>query len=202
MQKWGKFLLVSLLFLGVLGWLIGLFAAKSGIDQIKILANIDIFSFIELILLIIVITCAIFDIYETYKSNNKFCIIKFKIILNSKKIFKNILIFLVLLSISELCVFVISIDMHMVPLFLITFILALIFAIHNSLDDYINDNGILHWGIYYSWNDIKSYNIKNETLLEINVINNFICFEYNNTIKFNFDEKVKDDMNKFILEKL
>lgn len=202
MQKWEKFLIISLFILGILGWLIGFFIAKSGVGEIKILANIDIFSLIELILLIIVTICAIVDTYETYESNRKFCNSNFKVMSHSRNGFRNILIFLILLSIFELVVFIISVDMYILPLFLITFILTSIFTFHNILDNYIADNGILYWGIYYTWNDVNSYYISNETLLEINVTNNFICFDYNNTIKFNLDEKIKNDITKLITEKL
>ncbi|OOM79881.1 hypothetical protein [Clostridium sp. BL-8] len=202
MQKWEKFLIVNLFILGLLGWLIGFLLAKSGMEEIKILGNIDIFSLIELILLIIVTVCSIFDFHETYNSNIKFCNPEFKVIPYYKNRFKNIFIFLVLLSSSEFVVFIISVDMYILTLFLITLIFTSIFAFHNSLNDYIADNGILYWGIYYTWNDVKSYYISNETLLVINVINNFICFEYNNEIKFTIDNNSKNSITKLITEKL
>lgn len=202
MQKWEKFLIISLFILGILGWLLGFFIVTSGISEIKILSSMDIFSFIELILLIIVAICAITDTYETYESNKKFCNSNFKVMAHFRNKSRNILIFLILLSIFELVIFIISVDMYILPLFLITFILTSIFTFHNILDNYIADNGILYWGIYYTWNDVNSYYISNETLLEINVANNFICFEYNNTIKFKLDEKIKNDITKLIAEKL
>lgn len=202
MQKWEKFLLASLFILAILGCLLGFAITKTGIGEVKVLADIDLFGLIELILLIIVVICTIFDIYETYEIKNQFCNTEFKVIMNTKNRFRNILIFLVLLSVFELGTFLKSIDMYMLPLFFITLILTYMFAFHNKLANCINDNGILYWGIYYSWEDVKSYKIKNQILLEMNIINNFFSFEYNNIIKLNFAEEDKAAIEEFITKKL
>lgn len=202
MQKWEKFLLISLFILAILGGLIGFAITESGIGEMKVLTNIDVSSLLALILLTIVITCAIFDTYETFESQKQFGTAKFEVTLNTRNRFRNVLIFLALVTIFEFGAFLYSIDIEILPSLFITLILNLIFAFHSMINNAIGENGILHWGIYHSWNDIKSHNIENENLLEMNVINNFFCFEYNCVIKFDFDEKDKEDIEKFLVDKL
>lgn len=201
MQKWEKFLLISLIILGILGGGIGFIITESGFGDMKVLDNIDIFGLLELILSIIVIGCASFDVYETYESKKEFGDTKFKVAINTKNRLKNISIFLILINAFELGVFINSLDIYILPLFFITITLTFLFAFHNRIDNGISDNGILHWGIYHNWEDIKSHNIENETLLKIDVINNFFGFEYINIIKFDFDSSEKTNIEKFLTEK-
>lgn len=201
MQKWEKFLLLSLLILAILGGLIGFAMTKSGLGDLKILFNIDIFGLLELTLLIIVIICAIFDIYETYENKKDFDTVKFKVMISARNRLRNILIFLILVSFIELGLFSNPVDMYMLPLFFITLILTAIFAFHNEIDNGISDNGILHWGIFYTFDDVKSYSVENETLLKMTVTNNFFGFKYYNIIKFDFDKNNAEDMKKFLATK-
>lgn len=202
MQKWEKFLLLSLCILWVIGSLIGFAITSSGIGYKTILANIDIFSLLELVLLITVIACAAFDFYETFDSLKQFQSPKFKIIINTQKRQRNISIFLGFLCLFEFGVFFYFFDIYTLLLLLITIILTSILLYHNTLDNFIDDNGILYWGIYYTWNDIKSYNIKNEMLLEINILNILFGLEYHNIIQLSFKETEKDNLEKLIAKKL
>lgn len=202
MQKWEKFLLISLFILALLGSFTGFSIAKSGLGEVKVLANINLFNLLALILLVIVIACAIFDTYETFESKKQFGTSKFELILNTRNRFRNALIFLALATTLEFGVFLYSIDVQILPLFFISLILTLIFAFHSSINNGIGENGILHWGIYHNWADVQSHNVVDETLLELNVINNFFCFEYNYIIKFDFHKKDKQEIEKFLSEKL
>lgn len=202
MQKWEKFLIISLFILALLGSFIGFASTESGLGEVKVLANIDLSNLLELILLVIVIACAIFDTYETFESKKQFGTSKFELILNTRNRFRNALIFLALATTLEFSIFLYSIDVQILPLFFISLILTLIFAFHSSVNNGISENGILHWGIYHNWDDVLSHNVTNETLLELNVINNFFCFEYNYVIKFDFHEKDKQEIEKFLSEKL
>lgn len=202
MQKWEKFLLISLFLLAIIGGFIGFAINESGIGEMKVLANTNISSLVAFILLVIVIACAIFDIYETFESKTEFGTTKFEVTLNTRNRFRNILIFLSLIAIFEFGAFLYSLDTQILPSFFITLILTFIFAFHNRVNNGINENGVLHWGIYHSWNDIKSHNIENENLLKLTVLNKFFCLEYNYAIKFNFFEKDKIDIEKFLAEKL
>lgn len=202
MEKWEKFLLISLFILAILGGLMGFTITESGIGKMKVLANIDISNLITLISLIIVIACTIFDIYETFDSKKQFGVSKFEVTLNIRNKFRNILIFLALILLFEFGVFLYSIDLQILPLFCITLILTLIFAIHSMLNNGIGENGVLHWGIFHSWNDITFFSMKDENLLKLSVVNNFFCFKYNYVIKFDFDETENEDIEKFLTEKL
>lgn len=202
MQKWEKFLILILLILALLGTLIGFTLTKFGIDKIKILADIDVFGLFEILLLIIVIFCAIFDIYETYECNNQFINSKVKVIAKSKTTFRNIFIFFIFLCILELGIFFYSFDIYILPLLFINLILTSMIFYHNSINDCINDDGLLYWGIYYNWNYINSYKLEEKTLLKINLINMFFIFEYNSEIQFNFDLEYRNDIEKLISENL
>ena len=90
----------------------------------------------------------------------------------------------------------------LLPLCFMILIITLIQGFHYKAANGIGENGILHWGIYHSWNDVKSYKIENETVLEMNVLCKSCGFKYNNEIKFDFDKKDKDDIERFLAERL
>ncbi|MCD2346171.1 DUF5673 domain-containing protein [Clostridium guangxiense] len=73
---------------------------------------------------------------------------------------------------------------------------------HYRAGNGIGENGILSFGVYHSWKDVKSYEIQNETLLEMNVLIKSCGFRYDNKIKFDFDKKGKNDIEIFLSEKL
>lgn len=202
MQKWRKVLLVGLLIMSIIGGLIGFAMGKSGIGEVKVWANIDMFSLFMLILLMIMVVCMIVDIYGIHKSKKQFGHAKFNVMIKTRKRSRNILIFLVLDTIFIFGMLLKSSDMHMLPLGGMVLIITLIQGLHYKASNGINEDGILYWGIYHSWNDIKSYKIENETLLEMNVLSKSCGFEYNNEIKFNFDKKDKADIEEFLVERL
>lgn len=70
------------------------------------------------------------------------------------------------------------------------------------VDNGIGENGILHWGEYHSWNDVKSYKFENEKIIEMDVVSKLFGFKYNNEIKFEFDKKDRDDIERFLVERL
>jgi hypothetical protein len=202
MQKWQKNLLIILIILAILGVLLGFAITNSEIGQVKFLANIDILGFLELALLLISIICGTLDIYEIYYSRSQLGTAKFNLILTTSNRLRNLLIFFVVIIILELIVFINSFDMHILPLCFITLILILLIIFHNKFDNGINENGILYFGIFHSLDDIESYNIEDELLLEMNIVVDFFWFKYNNLVKFNFDEKDKDGIEVFLEEKL
>lgn len=202
MQKWEKFLLISLFILAILGGFIGFALTKSGLGELKVLANINLSNLLALVLLAIVVACGVFDTYETLESKKKFGTSKFELILNTRNRFRNALIVLALVTLLEFDAFLYSFDFQLLPLFFISIILTLIFAFHSTINNGINQDGILHWGIYHNWDDVQSHNITNDTLLEINVINNFFGFEYNYVIKFDFNEKDKQEIEKYLTERV
>ena len=202
MQKWQKVLLITIFISAILGTFIGSTMTKSGIGEIKIWSDLDIFGFLELILLLISIVCSILDIYETYESKNEFGTVKFKIMIHAQNRLDNILISLVLITIFELVALFTSSDMHIIPLLLITIILTFMLIFHNRVNNGINENGILYCGIYHNWEDVKSYKFENETLLELNILIDFLWFDYNNIIKFTFENTDKEAIEKLLAERL
>jgi len=202
MQKWRKVLLVSIFIMAIIGGLIGFAMAKSGIGKEKVLANIDMFGIFMLILLIIIVICMIVDIHGIYKSKKQFGTAKFKVIIKTRKRLRNILIFLVLDTIFVFGMFLNSPDMHTLPSCFMILILTLMQGLHYRVENGIGENGVLHYGQYHDWNDVKSYEIRDETLLEMNVLGKSCGFKYNNKIKFDFDKKDKADMERFLAERL
>ncbi|WP_297429270.1 DUF986 family protein [Clostridium sp.] len=202
MQKWEKYLLIILFILGILGSLIGFILTKSGIGNLEIFKNIDIFSFLELFLLALANACAIFDIYETYNGRNELGSVMFSITLNNKDKLIYVLIVLIFINIFEFGVFLYSPDAYIPPLLCMTMLLTFIIAFHNKAGNVIGENGVLHWGIYYSWEDIESLNIENDTLLKVNLINVFFGFEYTHIVKFDFTKSDKEDLKNFLDSKL
>lgn len=202
MQTWKKFLLISLLIIAVVGALIGFIITKSGLGDVKILTNINIFTLIVLLLLLIAVTCGIFDAYETYESKQQLGDSKFGVKMQKINIFIASIVFLALVTLFEFGVFIESADINILLICFITLTLTLIFIIHSYIDNGFNENGLLHWGIFHSWADMQSYDISNDNLLKIIVINNFFTFEYSYIIKFNFYEKDKDEIEEFLSQVL
>ena len=202
MQKWQKVLLITIFISAILGTFIGSTMTKSGIGEIKIWSDLDIFGFLELILLLISIVCSILDIYETYESKNEFGTVKFKIMIHAQNRLDNILISLVLITIFELVALFTTSDMHIIPLLLITIILTFMLIFHNRVNNGINENGILYCGIYHNWEDVKSHKFENETLLVLNILIDFLWFDYNNIIKFTFENTDKEAIEKLLAERL
>ncbi|EKQ51593.1 MULTISPECIES: DUF986 family protein [unclassified Clostridium] len=202
MQKWEKYLLIILFILGILGSLIGFTLTKSGIGNLEIFNNIDIFSFLELFLLALANACAIFDIYETYEGRNELGPVMFNITLSNKDKLRYVLIFLIFINIFEFGVFLYSPDAYIPPLLCMTMLLTFIIAFHNKAGNVIGENGVLHWGIYYSWEDIESLNIETDTLLKVNLINVFFAFEYTHIVKFDFTKSDKEELKNFLDSKL
>ncbi|EKQ51594.1 MULTISPECIES: DUF986 family protein [unclassified Clostridium] len=202
MQKWEKQLVIILFVLGILGGFIGVVMSKSGVGDIIVFDNIDIFGILELTLFLIVIACTAFDVYETLESRLLLGDEKFKVTLSSRNRLKYILIFLILSDICELGIFLNSIDMHLIPLFLITVLLTFMVALHSQTHDMIGEQGLLYCGIFHSWDDVKSCNITSEALLEMKIMNNFFSLEYENIIKFNIDEKDKKNIESYLEKKI
>lgn len=202
MQKWREILLVITFIMAIIGGLIGFFMAKYGIRKMKVLVNIDMLIIFMLILLMIMVICVIVDIYRIYKSKKQFGTAKFKVMMKTRKRLRNVLIFLVLDTIFIFGIFLDSPDMHSLSLCFIMLLLTLMQGLHYRVGNGIGENGVLHYGVYHSWNDVKSYEIGDETLLEMNVISKSCGFKYNNKIKFNFNKKDKADMERFLAERL
>lgn len=202
MQEWRKVLLVGLFIMSIIGGLIGFFMAKSGMGKVNIWADVDVFTIFMLILLAIAFISIIIDIYRMHKSKIKFGYVKFKLMIKTRKRARNIFIFLILDTIFIFGLFLNSPTMHMFPLVVMILIQTFMHGLHYKANNGISENGILHWGIYHNWNDVKSYKIENETLLVMNILSKSFGFKYNNEIKFNFDRELKDDIESFLSERV
>lgn len=144
----------------------------------------------------------IVDIYNIYKSKKQFGCAKFKLMPSTRKGLKNVLIFLAIDTMFIFGIFFIVSDMDLFPLCIIMLILTLMQGGHYRAGNGIGENGILSFGVYHSWKDVKSYEIQNETLLEMKVLIKSCGFKYDNKIKFDFDKKDKDYIEMFLSEKL
>ncbi|WP_297423054.1 DUF5673 domain-containing protein [Clostridium sp.] len=202
MQKWRKALIIFTLVMAIIGGLIGFAMGKTGLGKVKILGNLDVFSIFMFSLLVFMVGCLAFDIYKIHQGKKKFGNIKFEVTLKTRKRLRNVLIFFIVDTIFEFILFFTSIDMHILPACFMILLLTLMWTIHYITGDGISENGILHWGMYHSWSDIKSYKVENETLLEMNVLSKTFGFKYNNEIKFNFDREFKEHIESFLVEKL
>ncbi|MFT8348802.1 hypothetical protein [Clostridium saccharoperbutylacetonicum] len=202
MQKWQKVFLIILFILASLGAIIGFIMTYSGFGEINVFAEIDILGFSELILLFVAIICGIVDIYEIYDCIKLFGARKFKLILTTQNRLNYILVFFAAISFLEFGELITSKDMHLLPLLFITLILTILFIFHIKSENGISDDGIIYCGIYHNLNDIKSYRIINNTILELNILINFFWFEYTNIIKFNLSEGDKNNVENFLAKKM
>lgn len=204
MQKNRKGFYILFFIVVIIGGFVGFFMGKYNVTKIKVLGSMDVLEFFMLILLIIVVIIMIIDIHNTYKSKKQFGYARFKLIPCARKRLRNVLIFLIIDTIFIFGVFLIVPDMDMdpFPLCFMMLILTLIQWGHYRAGNGIGESGILSFGIYHSWQDVKSYEIQNETLLQMNVLIKSCGLKYYNKIKFDFDKKDKNDIEIFLSEKL
>lgn len=204
MQKWRKVFLVLFFMAVIIGGFVGFAMAKYKVAEIKVFGNMNVLELFMLALLAIVVIIMIVDIHNTYKSKKQFGYAKFKLIPSARKRLRNVLIFLIIDTIFIFGVFLIVPDMDIdpFPLCFMMLILTLIQGFHYRAGNGIGENGVLSFGVYHSWQDVKSYEIQNETSLEMNVLIKSCGFKYNNKIKFDLDKKDKNDIEIFLSEKL
>lgn len=204
MQKSRKIFIVLLFIAVIIGGFVGFAMGKYKLAEIKVLGSLDVFGLFMLVLLIIVFIIMIADIYNTYKSKKQFGYAKFKLIPSARKRTRNALIFLAIDTIFIFGIFLIvpDMDMGLLPLCFMMSILTLIQWVHYRAGNGIGENGILSFGVYHSWKDVKSYKIENETSLEMNVLIKSCGFKCDNKIKFDFDKVDKDHIEMFLSEKL
>jgi hypothetical protein len=203
MQKWRKYLLIYIFIMSIIGGLIGFAMGKSGLGKVKFFPNIDFFTLFMLIILIIMIVCLIVDIIKIYTSKKQFGSEKFKITIHTRNRLRNVLIFLVVDTIFIFGIVLCSDDIHMLPLGFMILILTSIQGSHYRIPDGISENGILYYGVYFSWNKVKDYEITGETLIEMNIVDKALgLIKYNNKIKFHFDKKDKNNIEKFLVAML
>lgn len=204
MQKWRKVFLVFLFIAAIIGGVVGFAMAKYKMFKIKVLGSFDVFGLFMLGLLVIVFIIMIVDIYNIYKSKKQFGYAEFKLIPSARKRIRNVLIFLIVDTIFIFGTFLIvpDIDMTTFPLCFMMLILTLIHGIHYRAGNGLGENGVLSFGVFHSWLDVKSYKIKNETSLEMNVLIKSCGFKYYNKIKFDLDKKDKYNIEMFLSERL
>lgn len=204
MQKSRKVFFVFFFITVIIGGFVGFAMAKYKVDKIKVLGSLDVFGLFMLALLIIVFIIMIVDIYNTYKSKKQFGYAKFELIPSAKKRTRNALIFLAIDTIFIFGIFLIvpDMDMGLLPLCFMMLILTLIQGVHYRAGNGIGENGILNFGVYHSWKDVKSYKIQNETSIEMNVLIKSCGFKCDSKIKFDFDKMDKNDIEMFLLEKV
>jgi|GEM_PF-1953787 len=204
MQKWRRGFFILFFIVVIIGGFVGFFMGKYNVTKIKVLGSMDVLEFFMLALLTIVVIIMIIDIHNTYKSKKQFGYAKFKLIPSARKRLRNVLIFLIIDTIFIFGVFLIVPDMDMdpFPLCFMMLILTLIQGVHYRAGNGIGESGILSFGIYHSWQDVKSYKFENETSLEMNVLIKSCGFKYNNKIKFDFDKNDRDNIEMFLSEKV
>jgi len=180
MQKWRAVLLGILGICVVLGVFIGMFLRKSGIGSIKI-SRLSIFEVVELICLVIVIICAIFDFLKIRKDKKKFGKLRNSITNLKAGRTRFGLIGITSVVIFELVIFGISPSVSMFIMFLMVVVPAFMFFYHNIQKNGVNENGIFFWGVFFLWKQVKGYIAKEPDQIDIVVIQK---------VGSNFDNKI------------
>lgn len=156
MQKWRVVLLGSLGICAILGVLIGIFLVNSGIGS-NVISNLSIFDVFELICLVSVIICVIFDYLQISKDKKKFGQLKNNISnLNAGRTRFGV-IAITCIVVFELIMFILESSFILLIMFLMAVGLAFLFLNHNIQKNGVNENGIFFWGVFFPWEKIKSY---------------------------------------------
>jgi hypothetical protein len=154
-----------------------------------------------LVLLLVVIVCLFIDILGIRKNKNKFGTALYQVEMKTKKRFRFVLIFIFIITIFEFVNYFIAADIHLLPLCFMALAASVMFWIHNIVRNGINENGIMYWGGFHGWQDIKSYKIENDKILELDVIGKVFGIKYNNKVQLCINFNDKEDIEKLLVEK-
>jgi hypothetical protein len=72
---------------------------------------------------------------------------------------------------------------------------------HSKAVNVIGEKGICYWGVYHSWNKIKSYEIT-ENILKLKFEGKLLRKDYTSEMILFFDIKEKDNISDFLISKI
>lgn len=159
MQKWRAVLFVFLGIFTILGFGIGILFVRTGIGSIKI-SRINLFDVFELVCLGAMSICVAFDLTKINRDRKKFGRLKNDI--NNLYAGRTRIgtIALLCLVIFEVVNFAFKPTLMLFLMIFVVAELALMFIYHDIQRSGVNENGILFWGVYYPWKQIKGYTEK------------------------------------------
>lgn len=193
MSKWKKNLLILGSFIFLAGVIPGIVISKLATK-----GQSNIFKIVALIFSSIAMVCIMWDIISTVMMRKNLGESKFKLVAKTQKGLKAMLIFFIVLFFIELFISVFSEDISSLPLCILMLMLVANQAFHFLSENCIGENGIINWGVYHSWENIRNYKIGDNCLVEFDITKKGLGIELENTASFYCDEEQQKDIEEFL----
>ncbi|MDI3519883.1 MAG: hypothetical protein PWQ34_2030 [Caldanaerobacter sp.] len=143
------------------------------------------------VLLVLVIFATIWDIYDVFKAKKHFGQTKWNIKTNNNFLALAISVYVILIVASANTNLK---DTLHTKLLAMAFIAGIAYLVRSLMPNGINEKGIMHWGVFHTWDDIDSYSFTDKYLV--------ITLKPNNKkITFIVDKDEKEMIKNFLKEK-
>ncbi|HHW57293.1 MAG TPA: DUF986 family protein [Clostridia bacterium] len=143
-------IIIAIFIFGIIGIIVGLLVRE------------DILQKFFSALLVVVIFATIWDIYDVFKAQKCFGQIKWNVKTTNNYSLLSIYIYAILIPL----IFNVNFkDTLRTKLLAMIFIAGIIPLVHSLIPDGINEKGIMHWGVFHTWDDINSYSFTDKYLV-------------------------------------
>lgn len=143
------------------------------------------------VLLALVIFATIWDVYDVFRAKKDFEQTKWNIKTNNNSLALAISVYVILIAASANTNLK---DTLHTKLLAMAFIAGIAYLVHSLIPNGINEKGIMHWGVFHTWDDIDSYSFTDKYLI--------ITLKPNNKkITFVVDKDEKEMIKNFLKEK-
>ena len=197
MSKWKRVLLISMFFIFLTGLLVGITMEQTA----AIKGESNIFEIVKLIFLIIAAICLAWDMINALMMRKSLGERKFKLVATTRKGLKAVLVVFIILFISNLLILIISKDISSLPVCIFMLMAFANQAFHYVSENSIGENGIINWGIYHNWDNIKKYKIGDNCLVEFDITKKGLGMDLENRASFYCNEEEKEAIGEFLKEK-
>ncbi|QAA32541.1 DUF986 family protein [Clostridium manihotivorum] len=193
MSKWKKRLLILLSLIFLAGIIPGIVISK-----LETKGQSNIFKILALIFSSIAFVCLMWDIISTIMIRKDIGESKFKLVAKTKKGLKAMLLFFIILFFIELLIVIFSKDISNLPLCILMLMLVANQAFHFASENCIVENGIINWGVYHRWENIRKYKIGDNCLVEFDITKKGLGVELENRASFYCNEEEKEAVEEFL----
>ncbi len=201
MQKIKKINLFIALIVFVVSALIAFILIKTGVGKIKISGKLSTLDLIMLGFAVVALIICIIDIYKIKTYKKKIGDVRFNVSIKINKLFDLANILLTLLSISQLVLFVFNNEIMSLIYAIILLEFSSTNLMHSKSKNTLGEKGLYHWGIYHSWEKVKSYEI-DENILTLKVEVRPLGIKSINPIKLFFNINERDNISDFLNSKI
>lgn len=168
-------------------------------------AHMNGFSWAAAVFAVAALGAQIVSFLSIKKDQKQFGTSRFTVNIRRLKLLKLIFFLFLVLTAAVGAIAVASSDPALLPIFLLSAAIALMYGVRNNLDNGINENGVFYWGVFYAWDKAMRYKIeemhhKTVLILEIKIWSRGLDFDFDLNLILNPREK--DEIERFVKEKV